>query len=96
MTPPFSVRTTPHFERLIRNLLKSHPELRSIQERAFSILKADPYNRTRAHHIKKLTGVRHGEAQYRLRLGRRRFRYDVYGSEVVLQYCGLRSEDTYR
>ncbi len=67
-----------------------------IYDALYSMLKADPYNRTRAHHITKLTGVRQGEAQYRLRLGRWRFRYDVYGSEVVLQYCGLRSEDTYR
>jgi hypothetical protein len=35
-------------------------------------------------------------AQYRLRLGRWRFRYDILGNEVVLHYAGLRREDTYR
>jgi mRNA-degrading endonuclease RelE of RelBE toxin-antitoxin system len=34
--------------------------------------------------------------QYRLRLGRFRFRYDIEGRMVVLYYCGLRREDTYR
>ena len=37
-----------------------------------------------------------GEGQYRLRLGRFRFRYDIAGREVRLLYCGLRREDTYR
>jgi len=46
--------------------------------------------------IKKLEAVSLGEGQWRLSLGRFRFRYDIYGQEVVLQYCGLRREDTYR
>ena len=96
MTPPFSVRTTPPFDRLARKLSKSHPEFRALRERAVEILKADPYNRSRAHHIKKLEAVPLGEGQWRLSLGRFRVRYDIYGEEVVLQYCGLRREDTYR
>ena len=63
---------------------------------AVAILSVDPYNRSRDHPIRKLESVRHGEGQYRLRLGRWRFRYDIYGREVVLHYCGLRREDTYR
>ncbi len=95
MTPPFSVRTTPRFERLARGLHKRHPEFHALQDRAVEILKADPYNRSREHHIRKLEAVPLGEAQWRLSLGRFRFRYDIYGNEVVLQYCGLRREDTY-
>jgi hypothetical protein len=38
---------------------------------------------------------RPGQGQYRLRLGRFRFRYDIAGHEVALLYCGLRREDTY-
>ncbi len=34
--------------------------------------------------------------QHRLRLGRFRFRYDIERREVILYYCGLRREDTYR
>ena len=96
MTPPFSVRTTPSFERLARSLSKRHPEFRDLLERAVQTLAADPHNRSRAHHIKKLEAVPLGEGQWRLSLGRFRFRYDVYSREVVLQYCGLRREDTYR
>jgi len=96
MTPQFSVRTTPRFERLARALLKGQPHLRAIRERAVEILKTDPYNRGGAHHIKKLVAVQPGDGAWRLSLGRFRFRYDIYGEEVVLQHCGLRREDTYR
>jgi hypothetical protein len=61
-----------------------------------AILEEDPLNRTRAHPIRKLVGIKPGDGQYRLRLGRWRFRYDVSGAEVTLRSCGLRREDTYR
>jgi len=96
MTPAFAVRTTPHFERLAQRLLKKHPDFREILVRAREILQTDPYNRARSYHIKKLEDVKQGDGQYRLSLGRFRFRYDIYGREVVLQYCGLRREDSYR
>ena len=96
MTPPFSLRTTSRFERLARALRRGHPEFETLQERAGAILTADPYNRTRKHHIRKLEAVPPGEGQWRLSLGRFRFRYDIYGDEAVLQFCGLRREDTYR
>ena len=95
MTPRFSVRTTPHYERLVRPLLKQHAELRTLQERALRVLAADPHNQTGAHHIRKLVAVPVGEGQWRLALGRFRFRYDVVGADVVLHYGGLRREDTY-
>ena len=95
MTPRFSARTTPHYERLARRLLKRHPEFRGLQERAVGILAADPYNQTGAHNIRKLVATTVGEGQWRLSLGRFRFRYDIVGIEVVLHYCGLRREDTY-
>jgi len=96
MTSPFSLRTTPRYERLARGLRRGHPEFEALQERAGAILTADPFNRTRSHRIRKLEAVPSGEGQWRLSLGRFRFRYDVYGDEVVLRYCGLRREDTYR
>ena len=89
MTPRFSVRSIPAFERPFRKLLKAHPELGALRE-------TDPYNQSRAHHIKKLETVPRGDGQWRLSFGRFRFRYDIYGREVVLQFCGLRREDTYR
>lgn len=96
MTPPFSVRTTPLFGRLLRRLNKQHRTLAPTFEKALTILRIDPYNRSRTHDIKKLSGVRPGDGQYRLRLGRWRFRYDIWEREVELNYCGLRREETYR
>ncbi len=96
MKQPFSIHTTPHYERLFEKLFDTHPELDSIQKRAREILEADPYNRSRAYPIKKLKGVRQGEGQYRLRSGRWRLRYDIYGKEVWLFYCGFRREETYK
>ena len=92
----FLVRTTAGYERLARRLLKGNPEFALLQERAVSILAHDPYNHTKTHHIKRLEGVRPGEGQWRLSLGRWRFRYDIRGQDIVLQYCGLRREETYR
>ena len=60
MTPPFSVRTTPRFDRLAKAL--THPDFPSRYDRARAILADDPYNRTRAHHIKKLEGMPVGTA----------------------------------
>jgi hypothetical protein len=64
---------------------------------ALAILESDPYNQGRGHPIKKLEGVAAGEGQYRLKLGRWRFRYDIWSEkrEVELTFCGLRREDTY-
>lgn len=96
MTPPFSVRTTPHYERLSLRLFRTHPEFGALEQRAKEILSTDPYNRSHSHPIAKLTAFRQGEGQYRIRLGRFRFVYDIYTREVVLQYCDLRREQTYR
>ncbi|HEX9638364.1 MAG TPA: hypothetical protein VGB99_12560 [Acidobacteriota bacterium] len=96
MTPHFAVRATAHFSRLIRKLSKLHPDLEPAYARALDILEADPSNHTRAHPIKKLHGVQARHGQYRLRLGRWRFRYDISGSIVDLYRCSLRREDTYR
>jgi hypothetical protein len=96
MTPPgFAVHTTPHYERLSNKVLRKHPEFESVERSAVKILSADPQNRTRRHRIRKLEGVPAGEGQYRLALGRWRFRYDISSQVVVLHYCGLRREDTY-
>jgi hypothetical protein len=96
MTPAFVVRTTPHYERLSTKLFRGHTDFEAIEERAKDILSGDPYNRSRRYQIKKLQGVAPGEGQWRLSLGRWRFRYDMSGDSVELHYCGLRREQTYR
>jgi mRNA-degrading endonuclease RelE of RelBE toxin-antitoxin system len=95
MRPLFSVQTSPHFERLVKRLRKQHRELPELLSEAIEILETDPYNRTQQHTIKKLSGSQ-VDGQYRLRIGRWRFRYDIVGQSVELKYCGLRREDTYR
>jgi mRNA-degrading endonuclease RelE of RelBE toxin-antitoxin system len=96
MSSSYTVKTTLSFDRSLRKLNKRHPDLADILEQAITVLETDPYNRMRTHNIKKLEGQKAGSGQYRLRLGRWRFRYDIAGSDVVLAYCGLRREDTYR
>jgi len=96
VTPaPFSVRTTAAFDREFRKLAKRHRDLIEHYGRALTTLANDPYNRSRAHNVKKLEGVPPGQGQYRLRLGRFRFRYDIAGRVVTLTVCSLRREDTY-
>jgi mRNA-degrading endonuclease RelE of RelBE toxin-antitoxin system len=97
MTPLSSVRPAPRFGRLARRLTDQHPqEFPARYAEAIEILTADPTNRTGRYRIKKLEGVAPGDGQWRLRLGRFRFLYDIVGSVVELAYCGLRREDTYR
>ena len=97
MTPPFSIRTVSQFDRLLRRLDRQHPELARVYAQALNILRADPYNLSRQYDIRKLRGASPEEGgQYRMRLGRFRFRYDIDGRDVVLYDCGLRREDTHR
>ena len=74
----FTVVTTPLFDRLLAKLCQEHSELPGILELAISILKADPYNIKRGHPIRKLRDVKAGEGQFRLRIARWRFRYDIW------------------
>ncbi|MGH6918179.1 MAG: hypothetical protein ACREJ0_10800 [Geminicoccaceae bacterium] len=96
MPEAFRVRSTARFDRLVKTRSKRHREFTQILADALAVLEEDPLNRTRTHQVKKLANVKTGEGQYRLRLGRWRFRYDVADAEVTLRYCGLRRENTYR
>lgn len=74
MSAEFSVRATPRFDRLLKKLSKRHPDLAERFADALAIFKSDPHNRSRSYQIKKLQDVPAEEGQYRLRLGRWRFR----------------------
>ena len=97
MTPssPFTVHPTSHYQRLSKRLRKGHRNFEATEGNAAATLSTDPYNRSRSHKIKKLEDVPRGEGQYRISLGRWRFRYDILSQVVLLSYCGLRREDTY-
>jgi mRNA-degrading endonuclease RelE of RelBE toxin-antitoxin system len=77
MPDAFRVRSTAGFDRLVKSYRKRHKEFIQILADALTILEQDPLDHTRIHHVKKLANVKPGEGQYRLRLGRWRFRYDV-------------------
>ena len=96
MTPIFSVQVTATFEREFRKLLKGHPDLSAQFARVVAALAQDPYNRTRAHPIKRLTAVNPGDCQYRIRYARYRFIYNIDDETVFLKHCSLRREDTYK
>jgi hypothetical protein len=70
MTPPFTVHTTPHYERLSNKLFKNHRDFKDTEQSAKEILSADPYNQTRHFHIKKLESVPADAGQFRLALAR--------------------------
>jgi mRNA-degrading endonuclease RelE of RelBE toxin-antitoxin system len=83
------------FARTLKNLARTHPQARDEYAAVLPILSADPYNRTRRHPMRKLEGVAAGQGQYRIRMRRYRFIYDIDGQTVFLKACLLRREDTY-
>ena len=95
MSLRFTVENSPRFGRLASQLQSGHPEFKERLREARAILEIDPYNQSHQYAIKKLTGGQAREGQWRLRLGRWRFRYNIEGQIVQLEYCGLRREDTY-
>lgn len=95
MSDGFTVLVSPHFERLAKRLAKKQPEFAKQFKKALDVLKTDPYNLSGKHPIVKLTGDQSENGQWRLRIGRWRFRYDITGETVHLKYCGLRRENTY-
>ena len=67
MTPSFSVRTTPRFDRLLRALARRHAEIAATYADALAIVRTDPHNRSHQHRIRKLESVRQGDANTALR-----------------------------
>jgi len=61
-------------------------------EELLAILRRDPYNHNERHQIKKLTGYKAGEGQWRIRWKEYRLRYDILGRDVVLYSFRHRKE----
>lgn len=91
-TPPFRLLPTSGYKGDVRKLTKRNPALVVIVEELLDILEQDPYNHSRQHKIKKLTGVPLGNGQWRIRSGDWRLRYDIEGSDVVLYSFRHRKE----
>lgn len=84
MSPSFHVITPPACERDVRRATRRNSVLASTFEDMIAILEADPYNRTKEHDITKLTEIRPGQGQWRIRHGDYRLRYDIFSQDVVL------------
>jgi mRNA-degrading endonuclease RelE of RelBE toxin-antitoxin system len=84
MPDPFSVLTTPAFEREFRKVSKGNPKLLGALEELIATLREDPFNFSGQHNIKKLAGVVPGEGQWRIRWRDYRLRYDILGKDVIL------------
>ena len=96
MISTFLVTTTSHFDRELKKLAAKHASLFDVFKSVLIALQSDPYNRSRQFAIKKLEAVSASDGQYRIRVGRFRFRYDIDGQAVSLKACSLRREDTYK
>jgi len=86
----FRVLSTSLFQRLLAKLIQQHPDLPEVFESAIAIIETDPHNLPHKYSIKKLRCTKPGEGQYRLRVGRWRFRYDIWDRrrQVELSDCG--------
>ena len=91
----FEIVVTAHFGRQLKKLARANVEVVGEFETILSILRSDPHNRTRKHPIRKLVNVTAGDGQYRIRIKRFRFRYDIEDRTVLLKACALRRENTY-
>lgn len=78
----FTVVVTRSFERDLRKLQKKDKDILVTYEKCLDALESDPFNKSRAHDIKKLSGVKEGE--WRIRFGKYRVRYDIHNKEVAL------------
>jgi len=84
MGSSFRAVATSRFERDVERLTKKDPRLLLAVQGLLLALASDPYNIARRHNIKKLTGVKPGQGQWRIRSGSHRLRYDVLGNDVIL------------
>ena len=89
----FRVFTTSSFDRDIKKFSKfHHNNIESIFEEAVLILGTDPYNTSRNHNIKKLSDIKRGDGQFRIRIGDWRVRYDIEKDAVILYSFKNRKE----
>jgi mRNA-degrading endonuclease RelE of RelBE toxin-antitoxin system len=89
---PFRVLTTRGYERDFRTISRGRPSVAEAVEELLAVLRRDPYNRSGRHQIKKLTGCKVGEGQWRIRWKEYRLRYDILESDVVLYSFRHRKE----
>jgi len=92
MSPIYRTLTTSAFERDARSITRCNARLLRVLDRLLNVLAEDPYNKSGRHDIKKLTGLKPGGGQWRIRAGDYRLRYDIFGRDVVLYAVRHRRE----
>jgi mRNA-degrading endonuclease RelE of RelBE toxin-antitoxin system len=92
MSAGFRILSTAAFERDSRKLTRECPDLAIRLGEAIETLARDPCNSARRHDIKKLSGVKVGKGQWRIRFRKYRLRYDVFDRDVVLHSVRHRKE----
>lgn len=92
--PIFHVVASSHFARDLKRLAKRNPDLLQKMEVLKIILEQDPHNITKRFNIKKLSGIKPGRGEWRIRFGDYHLRYDIFGREVVL-YVLRHRKDVY-
>jgi mRNA-degrading endonuclease RelE of RelBE toxin-antitoxin system len=80
----YRIISTAGFERDVRRATRRDSVLLTRLAGALEILENDPMNFSRHYDISKLTGIKAGQGQWRLRVGDYRIRYDIFGRDVVL------------
>ncbi|KKS38280.1 MAG: hypothetical protein A3G49_02465 [Candidatus Sungbacteria bacterium RIFCSPLOWO2_12_FULL_41_11] len=80
----YIVLTTSLFDREAGKLAKFHRNITDVLSSVIFVLENDPFNNSRHYDIRKLESVKHGEGQFRIRLGQWRIRYDVEDDKVIL------------
>lgn len=92
MADPYRVLTTAAFERQAKKLIGRNKKLGAVLERLVAVLVEDPHNAAGKHQIKKLSGLKPGEGQWRIRWGDYRLRYDIFERDVILHSLRDRKE----
>jgi mRNA-degrading endonuclease RelE of RelBE toxin-antitoxin system len=93
--PAFRLLPSSGYKRDVKKLVKRNKKLFSVVKELQKNLGLDPHNLTNAYDIIKLTDVKPGDGQYRIRAGDYRIRYDIIGNDVVLHSFTDR-KDTYQ
>lgn len=88
----FRITTSSYFGKDLKKLSRKNPTILEEVESLKEILGRDPYNRSHRYDIKKLSGLKPGEGQWRIKKGNWRLRYDIFGQDVVLYSIRHRKE----
>ncbi len=88
----FDIIHATHFDRDFDALARKHVATPALLENIKATLLSDPYNITRQRKIKKLSDVKSGEGEWRLRIDKYRIRYDLEDNVVKLYSIRHRKE----